>query len=807
MNYTQDQLQAVQIELEKRGRDLGAERYDNRTDKALQGGRGDETSFGASTISKNVIQVRDALQEALTPRKQYRIPAALKLIEDVDLGVLSMVTLSGIIRSLMTSKTVAASSTSIAKAVFHEKVKANLDEEGRKHFANLISKSGAQGRDAVKALDYVKDIHESTLDEWTKQQQMAVGRTLLEITLTVTDFFEVVEGTSTGKEKTPDTLKATESFTSWVQNHRDELRLLSPVYLPMVVPPRDWTAENVLNGCYITNEQAPVPFTKRKKKAQIRRLKEENPENVFEAVNLIQSTAWRVRKPVLNLLKRIQDERINLDLPISSMPPQVDAPIDEEASYRDQKLQEQHNQEVANIRALVNVNIATAEEFSEFDRFYVPHHLDTRGRVYPIPALNPQGADYIKGLLEFADGKALGTSGVFWLKVHTANLFGVDKVPFEDRVQWVNDNWSDIIEAGLSPLRNLFWTKADKPIQAFAACHELLGVSIQGPDYVSRMPIALDGSCSGLQHLGAAFRCEITAKAVNLVDGPKPNDIYRDVAEKVQAMLENETIEENKILATQWLAFSGGTISRKITKRPVMTFPYGSKAPGFTQQLMDDTLKPAIQKNPAAVPFDNARVAAQYLARLIEKAVSATVLKAAEAMDWMQKTATNIAIAGTTIEWTTPLGFPVVQEYRKTKSRQIDSVVFGKRLRSRILEETDEIDARKMANAIAPNVVHSLDSSHLLLTVLRGSEEGITQFALIHDSFGTYAADTDRFFYIIREAFAEMYEEDVFGYLEQEFARQIDAAVMKAKRKKTPQLPTKGSYNLEAIKSSSFSFA
>lgn len=38
------------------------------------------------------------------------------------------------------------------------------------------------------------------------------------------------------------------------------------------------------------------------------------------------------------------------------------------------------------------------------------------------------GSDLCRGMLSFADGKKLGKSGLFWVKVHLANLFGVNKV-------------------------------------------------------------------------------------------------------------------------------------------------------------------------------------------------------------------------------------------------------------------------------------------------------------------------------------------------------------------------------------------
>jgi DNA-directed RNA polymerase len=801
-------LKAKQIELEKRGRELGAIRYDSRTEKAAENGRADETSFGATLVSQNVIKLKTALEEVTTPRPRYQVPKVFNLIKDLDFGLVSMVALSTVLGRITKATSATRLSVMLAGNLYHELRKHRLNEDAAKHLGNLLKKNGAQGRDALKTLDYISDAHEVDVETWSDKDKVTLGRALLEAIAQYTDLIEFAEGEIPVNAKKgargPETVVATSSLTEWIANHRDEVRLLSPVYLPMVVKPRDWTAENVYNGAYLTNEQAPVPFTKRKKKKQMDRLKKENPETVFKAVNLIQSTAWRIRKPVLTLLKRIVDERLDLGIDSKSFPPMIDPELPEGATWKQEKDHKKKTQELENLRSLALVNLATAEEFNDFEEFFVPHHLDTRGRVYPIPALNPQGADYVKGLLEFSEGKRLGDAGIYWLKVHTANLFGVDKVPFEDRVAWVDQNWSDLLASAMHPTGHLFWTQADKPLQAFAACVELLGVSMEGADYVSRMPIALDGSCSGLQHLGAAFRCEVTGRAVNLIDAPKPSDIYQDVADKVQEMIEKETVEGNKVLGGQWLAFCGGKITRKITKRPVMTFPYGSKAPGFTQQLMDDIIKRA---DPETLPFDEPRVAAQYLANLIEKAVSATVLKAAEAMGWMQEAAKAIAAGGTVIEWTTPLGFPVVQEYRKEASRRIDSVVFGVRMQGRFSEELDEIDARKMANAISPNVVHSLDSSHLLLTVVRAAEEGISQFALIHDSFGTYAADTPRFFQIIREAFVEMYSEDVFSGLFDEFTSQVDEAAAKKKRKQIPELPTKGSLLLEAVEDSSFAFA
>jgi DNA-directed RNA polymerase len=47
------------------------------------------------------------------------------------------------------------------------------------------------------------------------------------------------------------------------------------------------------------------------------------------------------------------------------------------------------------------------------------------------------GADISRGILEFAEGEKLGPNGLYWLKVHLANVMGKDKITFPERVKYV----------------------------------------------------------------------------------------------------------------------------------------------------------------------------------------------------------------------------------------------------------------------------------------------------------------------------------------------------------------------------------
>ncbi len=56
----------------------------------------------------------------------------------------------------------------------------------------------------------------------------------------------------------------------------------------------------------------------------------------------------------------------------------------------------------------------------------------------------------------------------------------------------------------------------------------------------------------------------------------------------------------------------------------------------------------------------------------------------------------------------------------------------------------------------------------MILTVNRARAAGITSFAMIHDSYGTHAADMPALSHILREVFVEMYEAPILQNLRDE---------------------------------------
>lgn len=145
--------------------------------------------------------------------------------------------------------------------------------------------------------------------------------------------------------------------------------------------------------------------------------------------------------------------------------------------------------------------------------FYFPHNLDFRGRAYPIPPyLNHLGNDLCRGLLLYDEAKPLGADGLFWLKIHLANMFGYDKYSFAERIQFVDTHSEDILDSARDPLGRhggrCWWRTADEPWQTLAACMEYANAVHHpgGPSlYPCRLPVQMVRTAAVTGRAGCAL--------------------------------------------------------------------------------------------------------------------------------------------------------------------------------------------------------------------------------------------------------------------------------------------------------------
>ena len=435
--------------------------------------------------------------------------------------------------------------------------------------------------------------------------------------------------------------------------------------------------------------------------------------------------------------------------------------------------------------------LSVSEELRDEPSIWFPHSMDFRHRIYPLACNgpHPQGDDLAKAVLMFAEGVPLGDDGLFWLCVRAANCYGMDKLTLEDRVQWTLDNTPHITLSASSPLTSTWWTAADEPWSFLATCFELatvLASSCPASEFVSHLPVPMDGSCNGLQHLSAMGLDPTGAVATNLSDALTRQDVYEQVAVAVRSLIEAD-VAAGLDAARVW----HGKVTRKVVKRAVMTTPYGVTDRGIRDQLIADGHVPGecgVGRGPAA----------DYLRDRLVQALGQTVQSARSIMAWLQTSADRLAKAGLPMEWTTPAGSKVRQAYHTTTKREIETLL-GRMV---LWEEQRDagLSARKQSLASAPNVIHSFDAAHLAMTVASASRAGVGSFAMIHDSYGTHAGLTTRLALILREEFVAIYRENWMERIYQE----LKAA---APHVDLPLPPDRGQFNIEEVLNAPFFFS
>jgi DNA-directed RNA polymerase len=105
----------------------------------------------------------------------------------------------------------------------------------------------------------------------------------------------------------------------------------------------------------------------------------------------------------------------------------------------------------------------------------------------------------------------------------------------------------------------------------------------------------------------------------------------------------------------------------------------------------------------------------------------------------------------------TPTGFPVVQDYREQDQYRIRTRLAGNAF-IRLNVDNNKPDLNRHKNGIAPNFIHSYDAAHLQLVTVAAAAQGL-DLAMIHDDYGTHAADAHTLFTLIRSEFVRMYQE------------------------------------------------
>lgn len=262
--------------------------------------------------------------------------------------------------------------------------------------------------------------------------------------------------------------------------------------------------------------------------------------------------------------------------------------------------------------------------------------------------------------------------GIEYIKISAANEFGMDKLTWQGRINWFDQNVNELDSLVESAANKFLFTKA---INAYNDA-----INGKPTGYI----MALDATASGLQIMACLSGCKKTAAAVNLIDTGNREDVYSKVGDSMNLVLSPSE-----------------AVTRGDVKKPIMTHYYNKS----TQKGLTD-----------------AQAAAFYVT------LNASFSGAEDVMEIINDCWDKAALKHS---WSTPDGhIASVKVVEAVDTRievdELDHTTFTYRYTSN--------QASDRHTSLCPNFIHSLDAWVARMMVRMAKDQGF-QLAHIHDSF------------------------------------------------------------------------
>ncbi|WYW03131.1 RNA polymerase [Pseudomonas phage vB_PpuP-Hammaste-2] len=795
-----------QVELEKDmvdgGRAKALAHIHNNEDR----GQAHNNPYAQAVYRRFVQPLADLIQTYLTEKKRGVQAGAKQLLRDFDPLVLSFITTRTLLDFMSSEDSrVTAVAGSLGRTIYGEKLLTEFEEINSELYYTLVNdferRLTKNERHRMVVFKQQAEKNGIPLPVWSSMDVVGVGSTLLylarDVGLLTINQLVINRKPTLVFDVSPDVKGLVGQITDFVAGG-------SPMALPCIEPPRDWVSPN--NGGYHTEamrRQSPCCVRGR----QGVEIETDVPPNCLRALNRLQRDRWAINARILDAVDEVSQHfdvgevLSQAEMPKPDRPEWLGEDMGKDEMTPEQLLEfSQWKAQVREWHTQIKLRgvqwgryyeaIRVARKYRDLPVYFV-YQFDYRGRMYAMTrGVSPQGSDLQKALLMAGEGAPINTTAAqFWFKLAASSRFGNDKLDLKDRIQWVDDNHALFLAIAEDAVSNRQWTEADCPFQFLAWCYEYAEWRANPGGFLTRLPLGQDGSCNGLQHFSAMLRDEAGGVATNLVASSKKQDIYGLVAIRTtELVLASE--DDDQAISQRWKKH---ILSRSLVKRSVMTLPYGSTRFSCAEFILKEYMKTGQAPEFTKEEYNRA---ANWLSYKVWKAIADVVVKAPEAMEWLQNAADELVLAGAErLTWTSPSGFVVRQRYNKVEATQINTRLLGNiRIQLKVGAVGAEADKRGHRNGIAPNFVHSCDAAHMCLLINAAEDSELGHLAFIHDDYGALAPDVAKLHELIRDTFVTMYlEHNPLQEFKEQHGIQAD-------------LPAVGNLDITLVKQSQFFF-
>jgi len=776
MAKTKAELLLEELDLEKDSIDVGIERYRRTINKAVLSGNESTTGYGFNIINGTVDVIAEGVSKHI--KASYlglpgHLASSSKLLIQLPPEISAYMGLKVTIDNLSTPMGMTNVAVKIGQHIEDEVRFLKYKKEnplGFKRVKDEVVERTSNRNNRRIAINYtMKFKHGVEHIPWDKAEHFQVGQTLVHL-ITKTGLVRQ-QKVGVGGGKTKILLQPTEETLKWLEKANATNEMLSPIFQPMVHPPKEWTS--LFNGGYFMSKLRRNRLIKASNSCYLEELKHDEMPLVYNTTNALGATCWKVDEDILEVVKVAWEQGWDADLPSKDpieIPPspfankelkKAEMTADQRARLKAwaREAAKIHNKNAKSISKKLRLirTIQTAEKFKGRG-IYFPHSRCFRGRLYPIPSfLSYQSESYAKSLLRFNEELPIDTlEQLNALKKHGANCIGYDKHTLGERLNVIDELNEEIIAWATDPYTNRGWLDADSPWESLQFAYEWKGFSEKGYGFMSSLCISVDGSINGSQHCSAILRDPIGARATNLENLEKPSDLYQILADDLKKRLSERTLDT---VATKWL--ESGFLNRKLVKRPVMTRAYSSTKQSCREYLEEYVVEQRLKGNQAWEASKDFEYCV-YLCEVLWEEMAERLKGQTVFMLWLKDIVEIYVQHNIPFTWQVPNGFIAFQRYTQMSKSRIKTTIDGSFYRG-VLNTPNEKKScrRRNKQGCAPNVIHSLDAAHLDLTVnnlLKKHPD--MSFGMVHDSFGCHVARMPEMLDEIRGTFAEMYQKN-----------------------------------------------
>ena len=731
-------------------------RLRNRTKRAESKSYASSTIYGQSLL-KNYVGI---ISKSLDSRLQYlrkgggAVDAATvyQHLKNADMQVVTVITmkvcldvLGKDIKPQLADLTIA-----IGKAIETE-LRLNYyfaqDKDLYKHITHSFhSATGTRQKATVYRLHFNRE--NIVWPTWSRETTHKIGSWSLDCLCRATNWI-TKETIPVGKRKSRTVMRYSQEFLGLKDSIIHRAENLAFCRWPMVCKPIEWTndqkggylTEEIRNGNSLVRYKGPLQGGKQ-------------GELPIQFLNNLQNQEYCINLFVYNVARHCFDTFKSIGKFKRAEAKQPPAKLEGEPTKEELKAHKKQRRQIEDYNAQIEQKnyrttevMYVAEKYKDEKRFYVPWSFGYRGRVYPlVDTLSPQGTDFDKALLYFYQE---GPIDEYWLAFQVATTYGLDKETYNHRYEWVKQNIPLITQVATDPIGNMsLWEDTEEPWCFIASCFEYWSCCIAKTKTTSGLPCGIDATQSGIQHLSALTLDATAAELVNVLPTDKPADGYRTVAEHSIKYLQDKTLAQY--------------IDRKVTKRTTMTLCYGVTAHSARAYIREALMEKGVDLSIPGRLTDITKA-------IYECAIPEVFPGPVDVMKWFQQCARKIMETQDSIQWTTPSGFIVRQDLRKSLSKRVQTRLMGAVIDCKIGNGWGGPDNKHHVSALSPNVVHSYDASLLHFTFAEWDKP----FTVIHDCVLGRSCDMEQMSKDIRMHFVEMYKEPIL----EDWAKQVGVDV------------------------------